>query len=98
MKAENVVVLDMRKQVNFCDYFVIASGNSDRHVSAIAEHIQEELGALGMHVKISNAAHRSNWIVFDTGDVVMHVFQKEARVFYNLEGLWQDAKEVNWRT
>jgi ribosome-associated protein len=87
----------MRHQVSFCDYFVIASGNSERHVGAIADALAEELDKLGVHAKGKGAKQRSNWIVFDAGDIVAHIFHKEVRAFYNLEGLWQDAKEVNWK-
>jgi len=87
----------MRHQVSFCDYFVIASGNSERHVSAIADRMEEELEALGSKPRLSNGKQRSNWVVFDAGDIVAHIFHKEVRAFYNLEGLWQDAREVTWK-
>jgi len=95
-KAEDIVVLDMRKLINFCDYFVICSGTSDRHVGAIADHIEEELSKRGHRIKATLGMRKSNWIVFDTGDVVTHIFQKQVREFYNLEGLWQEAKAINW--
>jgi len=96
MKAEDIVVLDMRNQVNFCDYFVIVSGNSDRQVRAVAQHLQEEMNKAGTKLKISSGMQKSNWIVLDVGDVVTHIFHKDTRAFYNLEGLWQDSKEVKW--
>lgn len=86
----------MRKLINFCDYFVICSGTSDRHVGAIADHIEEELSKRGHRIKATLGMRKSNWIVFDTGDVVTHIFQKQVREFYNLEGLWQEAKAINW--
>ena len=97
MKAEDILILDMRSQVSFCDYFVIVSGNSERHVSAIAENIEEELDKLGISARISNGKHSSNWVVFDAGDIIAHIFQKDARSFYNLESLWQDARQVSWQ-
>jgi len=90
------VILDMREQVNFCDYFLILSGNSERQVGAIAEHIAQELDKLGVWNKTSNGMHKTNWVVIDAGDVVTHIFHKEAREFYNLEGLWQGAEEIKW--
>lgn len=95
-KAMDVVVLDMRKLVNFCDYFVICSGNTDRHVRAVSDHIDEELGAMGMPLRFKQGLKKSDWVVFDAGDVVAHIFQKDVREFYGLEHLWQDAKEVKW--
>ena len=94
-KAEDIVVLDMRKQVNFCDYFVICSATSDRLVRAIADNIEEELGKMGVTLSTKGAVRHSNWIVLDTGDVIAHVFQKQVREFYNLEGLWQEAKQIS---
>jgi len=86
----------MRKLVNFCDYFVICSGNTDRQVSAISEHMEEQLESAGLRIKLGSSARKSSWIIFDAGDVVTHIFQKQVREFYNLEQLWQDAKTVIW--
>lgn len=86
----------MRKIVNFCDYFVICSGNTDRHARAIADHIEESLSDLGRKVGSRQGLKKADWIVFDTGDVVAHIFQKQVRAFYELEYLWQEAKEVKW--
>ncbi|MBF0523044.1 MAG: ribosome silencing factor [Candidatus Omnitrophica bacterium] len=94
-KAEDVIVLDMRKVVNFCDYFVICSGNVDRHVKAIAEGIDEGLEQLGISLPgFGRKAKTTEWIVLDAGDVITHIFQKDLREFYNLEYLWQQAKKV----
>jgi len=97
-KAEEIVVLDMKKIVNFCDYFVICSGNTDRHVHAIANGIGEGLDIAGVKIPFKQGKNASSWLVFDTGDVVAHVFQKEARDFYKLEYLWKEANEVSWKT
>ena len=91
-----MVVLDMRKQVNFCDYFVICSASSDRLVKAIADHLEDELKKMGVTLDTKGAVRHSNWIVLDTGDVIAHIFQKQVREFYNLEGLWQEAKQIAW--
>lgn len=92
--AQDIVILDMRKVVNFCDYFVICSGNTSRQVRAIAEHIDEELGECGMPLRFKQGLKNSDWVVFDAGDVVTHIFQKDVREFYALEHLWQEAKKV----
>ncbi|HBR13932.1 MAG TPA: ribosome silencing factor [Candidatus Omnitrophica bacterium] len=97
-KAEEISILDMRKVVNFCDYFVICSGNTDRHVRAIADHLKEELGKTGVQARFHEGLKKSDWVVFDTGDVIAHIFQKQAREFYKLEYLWHEAKAVNWQT
>ena len=93
-KAQDIVILDMRKLVNFCDYFVICSGNTVRQVRAIAEHIDDEFKKLGRALRFKQGFKASEWVIFDAGDVVAHVFVKDVREFYGLEYLWQEAKEV----
>lgn len=84
----------MRKITNFCDYFVICSGNSERQVTGIAQGIEE--GFLEKKIKPVNSNGRSNgmWALLDYGDVIIHIFYKEVRDYYSLERLWIDAKRV----
>ena len=93
-KAQDILILDMRKMVNFCDYFVICSGNTNRQVRAIADHIDDEMGEVGMPLRFKQGLKNSDWVIFDAGDVVVHIFAKEMREFYGLEYLWREAKEV----
>lgn len=86
----------MRKVVNYCDYFVLCSGNTDRQARAIADHIHDELGELNIRLRLREGFSKADWVIVDTGDVVTHVFQKKVREFYQLEYLWQDAKPVAW--
>ena len=86
----------MRKVVNFCDYFVLCSGNSDRQVRAIALGIEEGLDEAGMKNCRKEGFKDSTWIILDCGDVVVHIFYKESREFYGLEHLWHEAKNVAW--
>jgi len=90
-----VYVLDMRQVCGFCDYFVIASGNSLRQTSAIAQAIETDLAKDNIK-PISRVDYHdeSGWLVLDYGSVVAHVFYKPKREFYNLERLWSDAKRV----
>ena len=95
----------MRELVNFCDYFVIATGTSDRQVKAIAEGIDEGLDEMGVHVHQARGlkgfsgpdASEGAWALLDTGDVVAHVFEPHSREFYSLEHLWQDAPRVEYK-
>ncbi len=96
-KAENIIILDMRKVANFCDYFVICSGDSDRQLKAIAQGIDEGLKDLGINLHLKHGMKSTTWILLDTGDVVVHIFETQAREFYGLEYLWQDAKQVAWK-
>ena len=86
----------MRKVVNFCDFFVICSGNTDRQVRAIVDGIDEGLEELGIRSSFKQGMKEGDWVVYDAGDVVAHVFQKDFREFYKLEYLWREAKEVKF--
>ena len=103
-KAQDITILDMRKMVNFCDFFVIATGTSDRHVKAIANGVEQDLNDIGLRANLGkgnknlavfnpNPEHGA-WMLLDLGDVVFHVFEPDAREFYALEHLWQDAPLV----
>lgn len=94
-KALKVTVLDMRASSGFCDYFVIASGNSTRQVNAIAGNIDDELSGAGERLLSPLVPNdESGWVVLDYGSVVVHIFSKPVRDFYALERLWSDAKKV----
>jgi ribosome-associated protein len=97
-KAEDVVVLDMRKAANFCDYFVISTGNSDRQLNAIARGIEEGLNEQGHEIRYKQGVKDARWVLLDMGTVVAHVFSREAREFYGLEYLWQESKRIKWES
>jgi ribosome-associated protein len=86
----------MRKQVNFCDYFVLCTGNTDRQTKAVADNIEDELSKIGERAKINKNSKDYSWVVVDIGTVIAHVFVKDLREFYNLEYLWREAKRINW--
>ncbi|MCA9398204.1 MAG: ribosome silencing factor [Candidatus Omnitrophica bacterium] len=93
-KAEDIVILDMKDVANFCDCFVICSGNNDRQVRAIADNILDEMKKKGLPITYKTGLKSADWIVLDAGDVVCHIFQKQLREFYNLEHLWQEAEQI----
>ena len=108
IKAQDIVILDMRGLVNFCDYFVISTGASDRHVKSIVEGINDGLGKLGVQAHqakqfkgfssfASGSASEGAWALLDMGDVVSHTFEPHTREFYGLEHLWQDAPIVKFK-
>ncbi len=99
-KGNNIVSLEfLPEQSAICDYFVICEAESDRQVKAIAKSIQktirEELGLKPIHLE---GMDNANWILLDYFDVIIHVFQREAREFYGLEKLWADAKTIRYDT
>jgi len=96
-KAEDLVILDMRKVANFCDYFIICSATSPRRAAAIAELIEVTFKEKGLRLSSSEGKREGMWILQDYGDVVIHVFMESVRGYYGLERLWADAKQVNVR-
>jgi ribosome-associated protein len=89
--ADEVMVLDVAALSAVANYLVIASGDSVRQVKAIAEAVDEALDAQGVRLLHSEGAEHGRWVLMDYGDVVVHVFHREAREFYRLERLWADA-------
>ena len=98
MKAEEVVVLDLTAKSSIADSMIIASGRSNRHVSAIADKVMEDLKSRGRKdIRIEGVPH-CDWVLIDAGDVVVHVFRPEVRAFYNLEKLWGEDRPGERRT
>jgi len=93
-KAVDLIVLDLRKAAGFTDYFVIASGTNPRQVRAIADAVMESLAADGAKPAHVEGYDRSEWILIDYFDFIVHVFAPETRVFYGLERLWGNAERI----
>lgn len=91
MKANDIVVLDLRGVTDMTDFFVIASGTSDTHVRAVAEHIQAGLKTAGVSTTLTEGLTQGRWALLDYTDCVIHVFHPTLRQFYQLERLWGDA-------
>lgn len=95
-KARDVVVLDMRHVTPIFDYLVLATGASRRQMHSIAEEVDAAMRDAGDIRLGIEGYHSSRWILQDYGDVVVHVFDPEAREYYALEDLWADGKKVDW--
>lgn len=94
-KAEDIVVLDVRKISSITDFFVIASGTSEPHLRAIAEEIQGKLWSEhGLKPRAMDGSLAGGWLVLDFFDVIVHVMRADVRTHYDLEGLWSDAPKV----
>ena len=96
-KARDVLVLDMRGVTALYDFFVLATGGSRRQIHTIAEEVDAALRAEGEKRLSIEGYEASKWVVQDYGDVVVHVFDPEAREYYALEELWADAPRVDWQ-
>lgn len=90
-KALDVVILDVRGMTSYADYFVVASGESERQVSAMAENVETKLKEDGTRPVGTEGYDTGHWVLLDYGEVVAHLFFTEVRSFYDLEGLWADA-------
>ena len=95
-KAEDVVVLDLRKGGAFTDFFVLASGTSQRQIVAIADAVQEAMRAEDLRPKHVEGYPRQEWILLDYTGFVVHIFTPRTRSFYDLERLWGDVGRVAW--
>ncbi len=87
-KAEEAVTIDLAGKSSIGDFMVIASGRSDRHVGAIAEQLQRKLREKGFGRVRIEGQETCDWVLIDTGDIIVHVFRPEVREFYNLEKMW----------
>lgn len=91
VKAENMVLVDVRKTLDICDYFILCDAPSSTRVRAISENIVTEMKHEGEKAIHIDGLREGRWVVLDFGDVIVHVFQKEARDFYAIEELWSNA-------
>ena len=88
-KAENIVSIDIQGKSSLGDYMVVASGRSHRHVSAVADHLLKALKDAGLGMARVEGLAGADWVLIDSGDIIVHVFRPEVREFYNLEKMWQ---------
>ena len=90
-KAEDIRVIDIEHVSVIADYFLIASGSNRNQVQALAENVEEQLYKAGYEKKQTEGYSAGNWILLDYGDIVIHIFDKENRLFYDLERIWRDG-------
>ncbi len=93
-KASNLVALDVHNLTSFADVFILCSGRSNRQVNAIAEHIQTDLKKHKIKPLSVEGVGDGQWVLLDYGHVIIHVFYDPVREFYDLEGLWLDARRI----
>ena len=88
-QAQEILTIDLRGKTAFADYMVVASGRSQRHVGAVADHLLRNLKSRGLKNIQVEGLPNCDWVLVDAGDVVVHIFRPEVRDFYNLEKMWQ---------
>lgn len=93
-KGEDIKILEIGHISIMADYFIIANGGSQPQINALIENVQEKMNQAGYQVKRIEGNRNSSWVLMDYGDVVVHVFNREDRLFYDLERIWSDGRIV----
>ena len=93
-KGEDIVIINVSDKTIVADYYVLATGHSMSHVKSLCEHVEEELDKEGIAPLRREGVREGRWAVLDYGDVIMHVFNDESRLFYHLESLWGDGDNI----
>ena len=94
-KGEDIQVIDISQISVLADYFIIANGTNESQVRALVDNVEETLGKAGYEVKQREGYGLGSWVLLDFGDIIVHVFDRENRVFYDLERIWRDGKQVD---
>ena len=94
-KGQDIKVIDISGISVIGDYFVITNGNSDSQVHALVDNVEEKMHEAGYSLKQQEGSGNGSWTLLDYGDIIVHVFDKENRSFYNLERIWSDGREVD---
>lgn len=94
-KGEDIQVIDISQVSVLADYFIIANGTNESQVRALVDNVEETLGKAGYEVKQREGYGLGSWVLLDFGDIIVHVFDRENRLFYDLERIWSDGKQVD---
>ena len=94
-KGEDIRIIDIRNVSVMADYFIIASGSNSNQVQAMVDNVEEELGKMGCICRQVEGYQSANWILMDYGDIIVHVFDRDNRLFYDLERIWRDGKTLD---
>lgn len=94
-KAEDITVIDIREISVLADYFIIASGSNRSQIQALTDYVDELLGKAGASRRQIEGYDNANWVLMDYGDIIVHIFDKENRLFYDLERIWRDGKTLD---
>ncbi len=94
-KAEDIRVIDISEVSVLADYFIIAGGGNKNQIQALCDNVEEKLGRAGWPVRQIEGYETANWILLDFGDVIVHIFDKENRLLYDLERIWRDGRQID---
>ena len=93
-KAEDIKIIDISEVSVIADYFIIANGTNRSQIQTLSDHVEEALGRAGIELKQVEGYDNANWVLLDFRDVIIHIFDKENRLFYDLERIWRDGKMI----
>ena len=94
-KAEEIKTIDISEVSVIADYFIIANGTNRSQIQALSDHVEETLGKAGVPLRQIEGYQNANWVLLDFHDVIIHIFDKENRLFYDLERIWRDGKQID---
>lgn len=94
-KAEDIRIIDIEKISTLADYFLIASGTNRNQVHAIADFVEEKLGRAGYEVQHTEGYESAHWILLDYGDIIVHIFDRKNRLYYDLDRIWRDGMAIS---
>ena len=94
-KAEDITVIDIGGVSSIADYFIIANGSNSNQLAAMQDAVDDAMYTSGVHAKQVEGTNNSTWILMDYQDIIVHLFSKEDRLFYDLERIWKDGKEIS---
>lgn len=93
-KAEEIKTIDISEVSVIADYFIIANGTNRSQIQALSDHVEETLGRAGVALRQIEGYQNANWVLLDFHDVIIHIFDKENRLFYDLERIWRDGRLI----
>lgn len=93
-KAEDIKVIDISEVSVIADYFIIATGTNRSQIQALSDNVEETLGKAGIPLRQVEGYDNANWVLLDFRDVIVHIFDKENRLFYDLERIWRDGRMI----
>lgn len=93
--GEDIQILDIQNISVIADYFIIAHGNNKNHIQTLVQEVENELAKEGYTPKNREGYSSARWVLLDYGNIILHVFNKEERLFYDLERIWSDGKEID---
>ena len=93
-KAEDIIIIDISEVSVLADYFIIAGGSNASQIQALCNNVDEKLGRAGHPSKQIEGYDTANWVLLDFGDIIVHIFDKENRLLYDLERIWRDGKSI----